>query len=384
MAITQYEKDGTALWKVYVNLRSKVDPSVRVQKHLLDFKSEAAARSEEKRLIKLLTEKLLQEEGRGSHWEYLIERWEETMKQDQFCRISPLSIGDYAGMMKLWTKNWLKKPASEITKADVRDVVKEMDVQGTSSNYQRKMKNAINLVFTWAIEERIIRGVQESPAYGVQVKERKEDKPPEIFNLDQIRKLLYEAKRLEHPWYPVWATALLTGMRSGELHALLWTDVDIETRRLTVSRSFNNRANIVKTTKGAYWRNVPISGELHQLLLELKASAGKREQVLPRFWEWDHGDQARVLRTFCVGVGLPSVRFHTLRACFATQLLAHSIAPARVMKICGWKDLKTMERYVRLAGIDENGATECLQVLSSDAEVMDKVVHLFDPRAGSR
>jgi len=63
---------------------------------------------------------------------------------------------------------------------------------------------------------------------------------------------------------------------------------------------------------------------------------------------------------------------------------AHSIAPARVMKICGWKDLKTMERYVRLAGIDENGATECLQVLSSDAEVMDKVVHLFDPRAGSR
>jgi len=384
MAIKQYEKDGTAFWKVYVNLRSKVDPSIRVQKHLLDFKSEAAARSEEKRLIKLLTEKLVQEEGRGSQWEYLIDRWEETMKEDQFCRISPLSIGDYAGMMKLWTKEWFKRPTSEITKADVRDVIKEMDFRGKSSNYQRKMKNAINLVFTWAIEEKYLRDVQESPAYGVQVRDRKEDKPPEIFNLDQIRKLLFEAKRLDHPWYPVWAMALLTGMRSGELHALLWTDVDIETRRLTVSRSYNNRAKIVKSTKGAYWRNVPISGELYQLLLELKASAGKREHVLPRFWEWEKGDQARVLRTFCKGVGLPSVRFHTLRACFATQLLAHNIAPARLMKICGWKDLKTMERYVRLAGIDESGATECLQVLSSDAEVMGKVVHLFDPRAGGR
>jgi hypothetical protein len=25
------------------------------------------------------------------------------------------------------------------------------------------------------------------------------------------------------------------------------------------------------------------------------------------------------------------------------------------MKICGWKDLKTMQRYIRLAGIDEAG-----------------------------
>jgi integrase len=54
------------------------------------------------------------------------------------------------------------------------------------------------------------------------------------------------------------------------------------------------------------------------------------------------------------------VKFHALRACFATQLLAKNIAPAIVMKICGWKNLKTMEFYVRLAGVSEEGATECL------------------------
>lgn len=41
-----------------------------------------------------------------------------------------------------------------------------------------------------------------------------------------------------------------------------------------------------------------------------------------------------------------------------------------------------MQRYVRLAGVDEQGATERLKFMSSqgptsDAEVMEKVVHLY-------
>ena len=35
------------------------------------------------------------------------------------------------------------------------------------------------------------------------------------------------------------------------------------------------------------------------------------------------------------------------------------------MKICGWKDLDTMARYIRLAGIDEDGATETLSIFTS-------------------
>jgi integrase len=153
--------------------------------------------------------------------------------------------------------------------------------------------------------------------------------------------------------------------------------LDFENRIIRCTKSYNTRARSVKSTKAGYWRNVPISGELQQLLHELKLAAGGREHVLPRYWQWDRGEQARILRMFCLGIGIPSIRFHALRACFATQLMSHSVAPIRVMKICGWRDLKTMERYVRLAGVDERGATDCLQVLSSDAEAMGKVVSLF-------
>ena len=84
-----------------------------------------------------------------------------------------------------------------------------------------------------------------------------------------------------------------------------------------------------------------------------------------------------MLRAFLKGIGVRPVKFHALRACFATQLLAKNIPPAVVMKICGWKNLKTMEYYVRLAGVDEAGATDVLNLMPTDREAIDNVVNLF-------
>jgi integrase len=100
--------------------------------------------------------------------------------------------------------------------------------------------------------------------------------------------------------------------------------------------------------------------------------------LFPRAWEWDKGAQAVILRGFCQANKLPSVKFHTLRACFATQLISTGIPATVVMKICGWKDMKTMQRYIRLAGIDEGGATEVLRFIPTEEAVMEKVVSMFD------
>jgi hypothetical protein len=104
------------------------------------------------------------------------------------------------------------------------------------------------------------------------------------------------------------------------------------------------------------------------------------EFLLPRSWEWDKGWQAVVLRGFCQANKLPSVKFHTLRACFATQLISSGVPSTVVMKIAGWKDMKTMQRYIRLAGIDEGGATETLHFIPTEDAVMESVVSLFEHR----
>lgn len=201
------------------------------------------------------------------------------------------------------------------------------------------------------------------------------EKVPDILTLGKIKQFLERGKQLQNEWYPIWAMALLTGMRNGELYALEWSDVDFENSLIRVSKSYNSRLKIVKSTKAGYWRNIPISSQLRELLIELQ-SKSETEYVLPRLGCWNQGLQAQELRKFLKGIGIRPVKFHALRACFATQLLAKNIAPAIVMKICGWKNLKTMEYYVRLAGVSEQGATECLEILPTET-VMENVVSLF-------
>jgi hypothetical protein len=41
------------------------------------------------------------------------------------------------------------------------------------------------------------------------------------------------------------------------------------------------------------------------------------------------------------------------------------------------RDNKNKEFYIRVAGVDEKGATDCLKILPSEAEVMENVVDLF-------
>ncbi|MGK5090352.1 site-specific integrase, partial [Bdellovibrionota bacterium FG-2] len=191
----------------------------------------------------------------------------------------------------------------------------------------------------------------------------------------------------------------VSGILLLELHQLKVSDLEIITRDqaieedkkpfdkrrygfLRVRKSWNVRTKEVGPTKAGYWRNVPVSSEFYWFLIHELNIADKKptDFLLPRFWEWNKGFQARMLRTFCIGNRLPSIKFHTLRACFATQLISTGIPATVVMKICGWKDLKTMQRYIRLAGIDEAGATESLRFIPTEEAVMEKVVSMYDYR----
>lgn len=278
---------------------------------------------------------------------------------------------DYEAALRNWTKEWLERPACDLSKCDGRDVFRLAESAGAN----------------------------QSPVFGLEIDKDREEKKPEILSIEEIRTLLRKAQEQSHPWYPIWVGAVLTGCRSGELHQLRRCDLEIISREqaieqdskpfdkrryglLRVRRSWNTRFKQAGPTKAGYWRTVPVSSEFYWLLVhDLKVEEKKDEDLLfPRHWEWDKGEQAKILRAFCEANRLPSVKFHTLRACFATQLISTGIPATVVMKICGWRDLKTMQRYIRLAGIDEAGATECLRFIPTEAAVMEKVVSMYDHR----
>lgn len=69
-----------------------------------------------------------------------------------------------------------------------------------------------------------------------------------------------------------------------------------------------------------------------------------------------------MLRYFLEGIGIPTIRFHDLRATWATIMLSRGIEPIKVMTMGGWKDLKTMQIYIRKAGVGIKGITDNLDL----------------------
>lgn len=205
----------------------------------------------------------------------------------------------------------------------------------------------------------------------------------EILHDNEIKKLLSYARSYEPLWYYIWSFAVYTGCRNGELYALKWTDINFKDRMITVQRSYNKKYKVEKCTKNEDWRHVSICEPLWKAIEELKLKHDHDVErgecnhvgyVLPRPGTWQNGSQAAKLRQFCEEIGITPVCFHTLRACFATELLRRKVDVPSVMRVGGWKSLKSMMHYVRLSGIYDRGITDPLDYRSDDPIEANKVL----------
>lgn len=255
--------------------------------------------------------------------------------------------------------------------SDVHNVIFN-DCKATSSYTQKGLLKIVKRIFNLAIEEAII---VRNPAVGIRV--RCAEANQAVLNKSEVEILLSEARRTEHRFFPHWMLALLTGMRSGELYSLRWTDVDIVTGKISISKAWT-KCNGEGPTKTAKNRIYPISNECRKYLEELRTTnASDSEYVLPRLWEWSQGEQAKVLKSFCEEIGITQVKFHDLRATFITQMLNNGVPLSKVMAIVGHSSLKTTQGYLRLSGKDIEGATEGLNILVPQTEErLENVIQL--------
>lgn len=143
------------------------------------------------------------------------------------------------------------------------------------------------------------------------------------------------------------------------MYALLWSDIDFERNLISVNKQWT-KADGVTPTKSRENRIVPMSTLLKEFLLGLHLKQEHGDYVLPRLTEWSHGDQAKVIKEFCKSIGMTDIKFHDLRATFITNLLSQGVPLVKVMAIVGHKRMDTTDVYLRLAGVDVQGATEAL------------------------
>lgn len=209
----------------------------------------------------------------------------------------------------------------------------------------RNVLNALGAMFTWARKQGL---VQVNPCRDV-------EKPAADFSLDfltnaEVERLLTVAAAASPLQHVAVALALYTGMRKGELFGLRWRDIDLETRRLTVARSFNT------TPKNGKARHLRLLAELVPILREWQARcpASPAGLVLPfgRAASRMPSPDAmcglpKLLRT--AGIRSLSRPWHTLRHTFASHFVMSGGSILALQKILGHADLRITTHYAHLA-----------------------------------
>lgn len=266
-------------------------------------------------------------------------------------------VEDYELTLKAYTlPDWKDRRIDSITTIEIRKMIMEK-LAHRSESRRKDMRKFLNGVFNFALESGYL---SSNPVPEMRFKIG--HKIEQVLNEKQAKILLSQAWNMNVEWAPHWTMALYTGMRNGELYALTWDNVDLINRTAIINSSWNNKAGF-KETKSGDDRQIELAKALIPILEELKKRNVDSKFVLPRIDRWDRGDQAKDLKMFLMGLGLPVVRFHDLRASWATITLTTGVPPIKVMRMGGWKDLKTMQRYIRKAGVDIKGVTDSLRFL---------------------
>jgi integrase len=347
MAIKVSEVNGKKVYEVYVNgfdLRGR-----RIQFRRRGIESLRKAEDIQFECERKLAN--LRDEGTPYTWKEWFDEALSRMKLE----LKNSTLHSYNVFLGKWVNPlWNDRELKTLTREDVFSVVYSEENREVLTPHSRKtLLKCIKRVFQMAMEEGLIH---RNPAVGVKVSVPEADQ--KVLTNEEVKIFLREAKATNHRFYPMWAMALFTGMRSGELFALLWTDIDFDARMISVKRQWTSKDGVT-STKTRRSRLVPISDELLAFLKEQKLKS-QGEHVLPRSQEWENGEQALVTREFCQAIGVTPVKFHDLRATFITNLLARGESLARVMAMVGHSQIKTTNVYLRLAGVDVKGGTDKL------------------------
>lgn len=208
----------------------------------------------------------------GQSWGVVAQAFEDYLHSPKAEMLQGTTRADYIATVREHTGLWWSREAASITPLDAKELFAELKASGMSLGHLSKIKVVINRIFNFGIENRLIHGNDRSHVYRMKLGKDSEKKP-EILTLAEIRKLLQEARQLDHPWYPVWALAILTGMRSGELYALAWAD----SSNLSRLESLASRAQ----SHGRLSRNSAAS----ILEMDQRPTGAGAAQVL--HWHWD-------------------------------------------------------------------------------------------------
>jgi integrase len=149
---------------------------------------------------------------------------------------------------------------------------------------------------------------------------------------------------------PFWATALYTGLRSGELRALRWSDIDLDKRLIRVSRSWDDNGSEVEPKTEGSRRTVPIVPRLAKLLDAHRERTERGDDDLVFGAAASRPFERSTIRRRALSAwkdkGLAPLKVHECRHTAASFLIASGLNAKAVSTILGHASIAiTFDRY---------------------------------------
>jgi integrase len=189
-------------------------------------------------------------------------------------RYKPSVVRSYADALRLRLLPALGDVRlSEVTRADVQDLADRLTARGLSASTVHNTLDPLRVIYRRAIRRNL---VDVDPTKEVDLR-RPDGRRERIASPAEASVLL---GALPDEDRALWATALYGGLRRGELRALRWTDVDLESRVIRVERGWDQEEGEQEGKSKAARRTVPIIGRLAPILAAHKLATGRDGDAL--------------------------------------------------------------------------------------------------------
>jgi integrase len=231
-------------------------------------------------------------------------------------------------------------------------------------------------VLSGALREATMLGlIPRNPAIGIR-RPTIPRRPMAIWTEPEARRVL-TAVRDDPVYGTLYAVALATGMRPGELRALRWRDVDLDARRLTVRATMSKDEEgfeyLAERTKSGQARAIALAPATVDRLRWHRARQNERRLGAMHWHEmdivFDRGDGHwlndstwhDVHRRLCTQLDVAPIRLHDLRHSSASLELAAGTHPRIVADRLGHARITiTLDRYSHVDSALQERAAEAL------------------------
>ena len=240
------------------------------------------------------------------------------------------------------------------------DAVTSEDVQRLKARLEKKAAKTVNNVLTvlsvtlrkaveWGVIERMPCTIRLLPAPRPSVR---------FYDFAEFERLVTAAVAFDARAQLLVLLGGEAGLRSGEMVALEWTDIDFVTGQICVQRSAWKGQ--LAAPKGGRLRNVPMTRRLEKALRDARHLRGPR--VLQRD---EGGPLTEKLVQALVGRAARKANLrnngpHILRHTFCSHLAMRGAAPRAIQELAGHQDLGTTQRYMHLSPAAVEGAIRLL------------------------